>query len=214
MNNDATTSSGFVAAGLTVRDGPRDIVADLHLVVPSGSLACLVAASASDASAVLAALTGRRQRVAGTLTLNGQTLTDTPPPRQVGYLGNDHPLVGTLTAAENLYVALLADGLGPGELLLRRAGEQLHALGLPESTWHNLVEQLSGGQRQRVAIARALVARPRLVVLDDPTSELDPDSAELVLRELDRAAAHGACCLLGSADEALLAGCSIRVVLN
>lgn len=214
MTAAVSDERGLVAAGVTVRDGPRDVVTDLHLVVGPGTQASLTAASAADASTVLAALTGRRPKAAGTLLLDGTPLTDAPTASQVGYVGYDHPLIGTLTAAENVIVALLAARNRDRRSLLHRAEEQLQTLGLPAATWHNLAEQLSGGQRQRVAIARALVTQPRLIVLDNPTSELDPDSAQLVTGVLDEAAAYGACCLLTSTDVPLLSRCRTRIVLK
>ncbi len=96
----------------------------------------------------------------------------------------------------------------------RRAERQLEAVGLPAASWHNLVEQLSGGQQQRVALARALVSLPALLVLDDPTSELDPASAQTVVEVLAAAAARGACCLVSSDDPVLLDACDTQISLR
>ena len=134
--------------------------------------------------------------------------------KRQGYVSRDFGLVGTLTAAENLVVTLLAQqGRGSGPAIWRRAEQQLATVGLAPATWHNLVEQLSGGQQQRVGLARALVLRPPLVVLDEPTSELDPDSVELVAAVLRDVSADGVCCVLSSDDEVLLASCDRRVAL-
>ena len=130
----------------------------------------------------------------------------------VGYVSRDYGLVGTLTAAENLVVTLLGRrGRGSGAAIWRRAEQQLAAVGSGPATWHNLVEQLSGGQQQRVALARALVNRPRLLVLDDPTSELDPDSVQLVADVLTRAAQHGSCGVLVSDDAPLVDACTLTI---
>jgi ABC-type polar amino acid transport system ATPase subunit len=94
------------------------------------------------------------------------------------------------------------------------AEQQLEELALAPATWHNLVEQLSGGQQQRVALGRALVLRPSLLVLDQPTSELDPDSVTLVDGVLRRAQDQGCAVLLAADEEVLLAGCAQVVDLG
>ena len=194
------TGSGLVVTGA------------LALTVAPGERVALTSRSGSAASAALAVLAGRRPPDGSVRLLDGEPYDD-PPPSRVGYVGYDHRLVGTLTAAENL-VAVLLGGPDAPAVSWRRAEEQLASVGLPAAAWHNLVEQLSGGQQQRVALARALVARPRLLVLDDPTSELDPDSATLVLEVLDRTVSEGACCVLTSSDPFVRDSCDRQVALD
>jgi ABC-type multidrug transport system ATPase subunit len=194
-------TAGLVATGL--RGG-------LELRVPAGVLARVPAGWAAEVSSLLAGLAGLGPLGPdAAVSVDGEPLARAVAAGWVGYVGRDYTLVGTLTAAENLVVSLLGrPGQGSGAAVWRRAEQQLAAVGLAPATWHNLVEELSGGQQQRVAIARALVLRPRLLVMDDPTSELDPDSAALVAEVLVRAAAHGACGLLATQDEPLVAACT------
>lgn len=175
--------------GLRVRSGDAarsrataapDAITGLDLDLRRGRRVAVVGPSSADQTAVLTTIAGLRPAAAGTITVGGAPLGSAPSPDRVGYLGQDHRLIGTLTAVENVLVALLAGRGSAGRPSLRRAEEQLEALALAPATWHNLVEQLSGGQQQRVALARALVRRPTLLVLDQPTSELDPDSVTLV----------------------------------
>lgn len=164
----------------------RDVIADLDLELRRGQRAAVVGPSSADQTAVLTTIAGLRPAAGGVIEVAGGLLGSAPSPERIGYLGQDHRLIGTLTAVENVLVALLAarrgsSGRGNADRpTIRRAEEQLEALALAPATWHNLVEQLSGGQQQRVALARALVRRPTVLVLDQPTSELDPDSVTLV----------------------------------
>ena len=198
-------TAGLMATGLPLAGG--------ELRVPAGALARVALGSAADTSGLLAGLAGLAPLGGGaSVSVAGEPLAAAVAAGWVGYVSRDYGLVGTLTAAENLVVSLLGrPGQGSGAAVWRRAEQQLATVGLAPATWHNLVEELSGGQQQRVAIARALVLRPRLLVLDDPTSELDPDSAALVAEVLTRAAAHGACGVLATDDEPLVAACSLHL---
>ena len=208
-----TEELGLSARGVTVLRGSRMVVTGLDLDVAPRQRVAISVGSGQDVSAVLGALAGRRPREAGTVALDGVPLTADATAGQVGFVGGERNLVGTLTAVENLVVVLLGVDRQPAAALWARAEEQLATVGLPPSSWHNLVEQLSGGQQQRVALARALIAHPRLLVLDNPTSELDPDSAQLVAAVLEATAQDGTVCLLTSSDEILLRSCDRRMQL-
>ncbi len=207
-------AGGLVATQLTVRGAAGVPTAPLDLQVEPGRRVGLIAPSAADASGLLAVLAGRQRPVGGSVVLDGTAVFGDSLPDRIGYVSYEHRLIGTLTAAENVVAMLLGRATESASDIWRRAEEQLAELGLPKSSWHNLVEQLSGGQQQRVGLARAMAGRPRLLVLDDPTSELDPDSAVLVADVLDEACAAGACCVLTTTDDGVLASCSQQVRLT
>ncbi|MGT2427439.1 ATP-binding cassette domain-containing protein [Amnibacterium kyonggiense] len=180
-------AAGLRIESLHVGDGTHPIVAGLDLVLPPGSVLGIIGQSGSGKTTLLQVLSGERAPDGGRVLLDG----DVAAPAAVGVATQQHELLGGLTAAENVASRVLA----------RRRIERsdwamitglLADLGLPRSSWHNLLEQLSGGQQQRVAVARALVDAPRLVCLDDPTSELDDASAELVWSAARAAAEAGA----------------------
>jgi putative ABC transport system ATP-binding protein len=118
-----------------------------------------------------------------------------------------------LTAVENVALPLLARKV-PAEEAWKRAEGQLGRLDLNAALWHNLAEQLSGGQRQRVAFARATVHRPQLLVADDPTSELDSASAELVVSVLRDLAGTGSVIVLATSDPELAARADLSLDLG
>ena len=110
-----------------------------------------------------------------------------------------------LSAQENVELPLLARGV-PAPEARRRAEEALAAVGLEESGSH-LAEELSGGQQQRVAVARGLALRGRVLLADEPTSELDHDNRERVLALLRAEADRGAIVIMATHDpEAAAAG--------
>jgi putative ABC transport system ATP-binding protein len=99
--------------------------------------------------------------------------------RSLGFVFQAYNLVPVLTALENVEFVLELQGMGPGERR-RRAHTVLEELGLGDLALRRPSE-LSGGQQQRVAVARAMAARPRLVLADEPTANLDGDNAEILM---------------------------------
>ncbi len=106
---------------------------------------------------------------------------------QMGYIFQDYALVPELTAVENVAVPLMMQG-NSTKRAFERAEEILNELGLTKQT-HNLPSQLSGGEQQRVSIARAIAHKPKILFADEPTANLDGESARKVidvLKELNK----------------------------
>ncbi|OII37311.1 hypothetical protein BIU98_16065 [Curtobacterium sp. MMLR14_010] len=200
-------------------DGRDLFAADLR--VEPGAIVVVSAPGGDDATVVLDAvvhvLTGDTEpvpwRTTGTVRLettdaaldtaaapDDAATTPTPPPGSVAVMPRDHALIGALTATENIALGLLAQrrGTSPDPAAI---GAVLDALGVPDAVRHNLAEQLSGGQQQRVALARALVTDAALIVLDDPTSELDPASRQRVHEAVATVAERGRIVLLAAPDQ-------------
>jgi ABC-type lipoprotein export system ATPase subunit len=138
---------------------------------------------------------------AGTVTIDGQDPYSLPPEaraqlraRKIGFVFQQFHLVPYLTVLENVLAPSLALANGEGDAV-ERARELLDRLGLEHRTSH-VPAELSTGERQRVALGRALLNRPKLLLADEPTGNLDPDNAEIVLHHIAEFAESGGAVLL------------------
>lgn len=109
--------------------------------------------------------------------------------KELGYVFQDYALVPELSAIENTVIPLLMQGL-PKEEAYGKAGDALRKIGLGER-FDNLPNQLSGGEQQRVSIARAIAHEPKIIFADEPTANLDSDTAETVIRAFLELNSHG-----------------------
>lgn len=133
--------------------------------------------------------------------------------RFIGYVDQFHTLLPRLTIIDNVALPLRLLGMGKGEAR-ERAGEVLKELGIYEVRWRYPGE-VSGGQRQRAAIARALVKGPKLVVADEPLSNLDDETASSVLSLLKAyARSSGAGVLITTTDLLTEYGCDRDLTLS
>jgi energy-coupling factor transport system ATP-binding protein len=132
-------------------------------------------------------------RIAGSASIVGLDVVQTPTrhlARNVGFVFQD-PELQTVYNVVDREVAFGLENIGlPSGEMADRVDEALHAAGV-EHLLGRTVRTLSGGERQRVALASALAMRPRLVVLDEPTSQLDPEGAVMVLAAVMRMVGHG-----------------------
>lgn len=173
------------------RQGEIDVTAldDVSLDIEAGEFLALMGPSGSGKSTLLHIIAGIDRPSGGecfvqgtdVAKLNESELADWRN-RNVGFVFQTFNLIPVLTAAENVELPLLLTGLAPA---VRRemVAAALELVGLGARMRH-LPRQLSGGQEQRVAIARALVTDPRLIVADEPTGNLDSQSAHDVLEIL------------------------------
>lgn len=163
----------------------------LDLSIGAGEMAALMGPSGSGKSTILNLVGGLDRADAGSITVAGQVLTDMPArqlpawrARHIGFVFQAFNLVPVLTAMENVMLPLLLTPLSRKE---RRAQAEfaLEIVGLADRAGHR-PRQLSGGQEQRVAIARAIATDPDIVLADEPTGDLDRDSANAIMDLLCR----------------------------
>jgi putative ABC transport system ATP-binding protein len=154
-----------------------DILRAIDLEVPRGQFLAIMGPSGSGKSTLLGLLAGLDTPTAGRIWIDGEEITGLDEDavalvrgRKVGFVFQSYQLIPTLTAEENVLLPLeLAGDTGGGTV---RARELLSSVGLLERRDHYPV-QLSGGEQQRVALARAFVARPPVLLADEPTGNLD-----------------------------------------
>lgn len=174
--------------------GPLAVLSDVSLTLSPGDAAAIMGPSGSGKSTLLYLLGALEPPTAGTITLDSRNPFTLEPAalaafrnEQIGFVFQDHCLLPQCTVLENVLIpTLVATGRGTDDL--SRARTLVEQVGLGERADHRPAA-LSGGERQRAAIARALVRRPRLLLCDEPTGNLDRASADNVaslLLELHR----------------------------
>jgi lipoprotein-releasing system ATP-binding protein len=164
--------------------GPLRIVSDVSLELPQGSAVSIMGPSGSGKSTLLYMLGALEPPSNGTITLDGQNpfVLDAKQlaafrNQRIGFVFQDHCLLPQCSVIENVLTPTLV--ASPNGAVDERARNLLNEVGLAERVTH-LPAQLSGGEKQRVALARALIMKPRLLLCDEPTGNLDQKSAEVV----------------------------------
>ena len=168
-----------------------DVLDDLDLDIPAGSFEALMGPSGSGKTTLLNLIAGLDRPTSGTVQVAGKDLGMLGDAalakwrsQTIGFVFQHFNLIPVLTALENVELPLLLTKLSSSERK-KRAQTALRVVGL-EDRMHHRPSQLSGGQEQRVGIARAIVHDPKILVADEPTGELDRQSADDVLDLLDR----------------------------
>jgi ABC-type Fe3+/spermidine/putrescine transport system ATPase subunit len=182
------SSSFLKLEQLSKRFGSAAAVEDLTLSIDSGEILALLGPSGSGKTTTLRLLAGFESPDRGRVLLEGQDMTRvTPVQRRFGMVFQHYALFPHLDVAGNVAFGLRSRHLR-GKPLAQRVGEALRLVDL-DGFEERRVSQLSGGQQQRVALARALAPEPRVLLLDEPLSNLDPSLRERTRREL-RAMIH------------------------
>ena len=161
-------------------------VAGIDLAIRHGEYCSLMGPSGSGKSTLLNLIALLDRPNSGEYRLDGSDVTTLSDDdlagvrsRTIGFVFQFFHLVPRLTAAQNVELPLILAGVTPRDRAARVA-QALSALGIAERAHHRPAE-LSGGQRQRVAIARAMIMRPALILADEPTGNLDEDTARQVM---------------------------------
>ncbi len=200
--------------------GPVEVQAlrGVDLEVREGDFLALVGPSGSGKTTLLNLVGALDVPTAGELTVLGRPIASLSRAeraemrlRSLGFVFQAYNLVPVLTALENVEFVLELQGEGPERR--KRAREVLEELGLGDLA-HRRPAELSGGQQQRVAVARAVAARPKLVLADEPTANLDGENAEILMHLMrDLRNSHGMTFLFSTHDPRVVAHAARVVTL-
>ena len=173
----------FVQGDVTIQ-----VLRGVDLVVGKGELVALLGPSGSGKSTMLQAVGLLEGGFSGSIKLDGEEVSSAGVDRQteirrqkLGFVYQFHHLLPDFDALENVVLPQLIADASPDDAI-ERATHLLTQLGLSERL-HHRPSKLSGGEQQRVAVARALANRPKLVLADEPTGNLDEHTADIVLGE-------------------------------
>jgi putative ABC transport system ATP-binding protein len=187
-------------AKLAVLIGSRAVLSGIDLEARPGSVLVVTGPAGSGKTTLLHVLAGIISPSQGEATLDGESATRFRETKgsSIGFVPQTLGLAAALTAAENIAVPLQLLRLARQQVAAR-VQETLAALGI-ENAGEQLATELSGGQQQRAAVGRAIIAEPRLIIADEPTSELDAVSRDVVYALLREAADQGATVVMATHD--------------
>lgn len=192
--------------------GNVEAVSDVTLSIEEGDMIFLIGPSGAGKSTLLKLIAGIERPSEGLLQVSGQDMRklnrSTLPylRRKLGLILQQHRLLNDRSVLANVMMPLTVTGATNKEAE-ERAQVALTKVGLAEKA-SALPMTLSGGEQQRVSIARAIVHRPRIILADEPTANLDRESGRLVLNMLQAFNAAGVTCVISTHDERLLDGAS------
>lgn len=200
-------------------EGPLNVLGGVTLHISPGEYTALIGASGSGKSTLMNIIGCLDTPTAGSYLLDGVNVSSMNPEElcairreKIGFVFQGFQLFQKMTALENVEFPLMLRGL-PESKRRSMAMDALRLVGLAERAQHR-PSRLSGGQQQRVAMARALCYRPRLLLCDEPTGALDPESRDHVLSLFDSLHRSGHTILLITHDLSVAARAQSRYLVS
>lgn len=197
--------------------GVHRVLDGAEACIEAGEVVAIVGRSGSGKSTLLNLVSGIDHADSGEVTIGGRSMTSMREPERtlfrrahLGFVYQFFNLIPTLDVEENVRLALELNGVR-GAAARQRSGAILAEVGLGDRL-RSPVDRLSGGEQQRVAIARALVHEPAILLADEPTGNLDEETASHVLRALLSLTRSRGATLLVVTHDSSLAGSADRVL--
>jgi len=189
----------------TIINEKNVIFSDINFSVGAGEFVFLIGKTGSGKSSLLKVLYGDLQLSAGQGAIVGYNLTEIKENqipllrRKIGVVFQDFKLLPDRTIFDNLVFVLKATGWKNKEQIKTRVSEVLNLVNVPADT-NKFPFELSGGEQQRVAIARALLNHPELIIADEPTGNLDPETSQEIMQLFRKLHAEGMSVIMATHD--------------
>ncbi len=216
MNTDSTPIVVFHAADIS--NGEVVVVEGLDLTIRPGEFVYLVGKVGSGKTSIIRTLTGENPLLSGEARVGSFDLANLKSKqipylrRSLGIVFQDFQLLMDRSVEDNLRFALEATDWRDKGAMTRRIEDVLEAVGLVNKA-HRLPHQLSGGEQQRAAIARALLNEPALILADEPTGNLDEETARGIMRLLFDINRRGTAILMVTHNQSLIRTFPARVII-
>ena len=193
------------------------IVKDINLEVRPGEFIYLIGKTGSGKTSLLRMLYGELPLKEGQGEVEGFNLRDLNQDnipflrRKLGIVFQDFQLLTDRNVRDNLLFVMKATGWKNEQLMLARVTEVLRLVGLEEKA-SNMPHELSGGEQQRIVIARALINEPGLILADEPTGNLDPETADEVINLLHKISKNGTAIFMATHDYSVVEKFTSRII--
>jgi len=198
------------------RGAPRPALDDVSIEIDKGEFVFLVGASGSGKSSLMRMVLREDLPSSGSIHVLGENLVGIPNRRvprfrrNLGVVFQDFRLLPNKTAAQNVAFSLEVIGKSKG-FIAEAVPEVLRLVGLEEKA-NSLPSELSGGEQQRVSLARAIVNKPAILLCDEPTGNLDPNTSEGIMDLLNRINMTGTTILMATHDRGIVDKYRKRVI--
>lgn len=191
------------------RYGEVDALVDLSFEIEKNDFMFITGPSGAGKSTLIKLLYFGERISSGSAIVDGVNLARISPKqipmlrRRMGVIFQDFKLIPSKTVFKNIALVLEAAGVGSLSVIREQVLSVLKTVGL-ENRWASYPPALSGGEQQRVAVARAMVGKPNIILADEPTASLDPDSADRIFSLLTQMHARGTTVIITTHDKDLL----------
>jgi cell division transport system ATP-binding protein len=196
--------------------GTQAILENADFTIRAGEFVSIVGPSGAGKSTILKLIYAEEEPTEGIISFDGRPVRDIKRKhlpyyrRNIGTIFQDFKLFPRKTIGENVAYALEVDGY-PSEEIRESVSQILEIVGLSDKR-HRFPKELSGGEQQRVSIARALITRPKVIVADEPTGNLDPLSAEGIVNLLLEINSYGTTVILATHNKTIVDSLARRVI--